>query len=43
MPVPPFLASPILALNEMLLGYRRSKTEAAAVGCATAAHSTYAP
>jgi len=38
-----FLAALILALIEMLLGYLGSKTEAAAVACATEAHSTYSP
>jgi len=36
-----FLAALILALIEMLLGYLGSKTEAAAIACATEAHSTY--
>jgi hypothetical protein len=37
--MPAFLA----ALIEMLLDYLGSKTEAAAVACATEAHSTYSP
>jgi hypothetical protein len=41
--MPAFSQALILALIEMLLGYLGSKTEAAAVACATEAHFTYSP